>query len=86
MNFSNYLVVSFLAVILFLSTLLFNTYFFEKSDTSNKSIDVGNIFLQNSYSQEEEEEEEDDNENEDDGSNNKKKKSIFNIVAVGDWD
>ena len=86
MNFSNYLVVSFLAVILFLSTLLFNTYFSEKSDTSNKSIDVGNIFLQNSYSQEEEEDEDNDKENEDDGSNNKKKKSILNIAAVGDWD
>ena len=66
MNFSNYLVISFLAVVLFLSILLFNTYFFEKSDTSNKSIDVGNTFLQNSYSQEEEEEEEDDDNNDDD--------------------
>ena len=83
MNFSNYLIVSFLAVILFLSTLLFNTYFFEKIDTSNKSIDVSNIFLQNSYAIEEDEDDEDnDKENEDDGSNNKKKKSIFSNILI----
>jgi calcineurin-like phosphoesterase family protein len=87
LNFSNYLIVSFLAVILFLSTLSLNTYFFEKSDTSNKSIDVGNIFLQYSYAIEDDDDDEDnDKENEDERSNNKKNKSIFNIVAVGDWD
>ena len=45
------------------------------------------MFLQSSYAIEEDEDENDDNkEDEDDDSNNKKNKSIFNIVAVGDWD
>jgi hypothetical protein len=44
-------------------------------------------FFQNSYSIEEgEDDDSDDSENEDNESTNKKDRSIFNFVAVGDWD
>ena len=89
MNFSKYLIVSLLAVILFFSTLSFNPYFFEKSDTSNNESGIDHVLLQNSYAIEKDDEKNEDNDykkDEDDDSNKKKNKSIFNIVAVGDFD
>jgi Calcineurin-like phosphoesterase len=88
LNFSSYLIASLFVIVLFFSTITFNT-FFEKDGINYNRIGISAIYLQNSYSQEEEEEEEeeedDDNEKDTNGSD-KKDKSIFNIAAVGDWD
>ena len=78
--------VSLLVVIFFSSIILFNSdNYFGKNDNIYNENDFFNLkFLQNSYSIEEDEE--DDSENENKASNIKKDKSIFNIVAVGDYD
>ena len=92
MNSSNYHVVSLLVVILFSSIILSNNgNYFGTSDNIFNENDFFNLnFLQNSYSIEEEDDEDngddDGSENEDNESTNKKDKSIFNFVAVGDWD
>ena len=80
MNFSNYLVVSVLVVILFFSFILFNNNFFGKSVINNNESETSHSFLQISYAIEEDKDEDKDD------PNNKKNKSIFNIAAVGDWD
>ena len=86
MNSSNYHIVTLLIVIFFSYIILFNNgNFFIKSDDIHNKNNIDTIFVQNSYAIEED----DDNDNEDeenDFNNNKKGKSIFNIVAVGDWD
>ena len=86
LNSSNYHAVSLLVAILFSSIVLSNNgNYFGKGDNIYNENDFFNLkFLQNSYSIEEDEE--DDSENEDKESNIKKDKSIFNIVAVGDYD
>ena len=89
---SNYHVASLLVVILFSSIILSNNgNHFGTSDNIYNENDFFNLnFLQNSYSIEEEDEEDngddDGSENEDNESTNTKDKSIFNFVAVGDWD
>ena len=64
--------------------MLFNYDFFGKSGIGNNENEIDHIFLQNSFAIEEEDE--NNKEDEDNDSTNKNKKSIFNIVAVGDWD
>ena len=78
--------VSLLVVIFFSSIILFNSdnYFGKNVNIYNENDFFNLKFLQNSYSIEEDEE--DDSENENKASNIKKDKSIFNIVAVGDYD
>jgi len=78
--------VSLLVVIFFSSIILFNSdnYFGKNVNIYNENDSFNLKFLQNSYSIEEDEE--DDSENENKASNIKKDKSIFNIVAVGDYD
>ena len=86
MNYISYLTVSLLVIILCSFIILFNT-FFEKNDINYTRVGINVIYFQTSYAIEEEEyENNDDDKDEDDYSNNKKDKSIFNIVAVGDWD
>ena len=86
MNYISYLTVSLLVIILCSFIISFNT-FFEKNDINYNRIGINVIYFQTSYAIEEEEHEnDDDDKDEDDYSNNKKDKSIFNIVAVGDWD
>ena len=92
LNSSNYHAVSLLVVILFSSIVLSNNgNYFGKGDNIYNENDFFNLkFLQNSYSIEEDDDEDngddDGSENEDSESTNKKDKSIFNFVAVGDWD
>src|SRR5688500_2414182 len=69
--------------------MLLNTgnYLIKSDDIHNKNNnDI--IFVQNSYAIEVDDNEDsnNDSENEDSESTNKKDKSIFNFVAVGDWD
>ena len=86
MNYISYLTVSLLVIILCSFIILFNT-FFEQNDINYTRVGINVIYFQTSYAIEEEEyENNDDDKDEDDYSNNKKDKSIFNIVAVGDWD
>jgi Calcineurin-like phosphoesterase len=62
--------------------MLFNYDFFGKSSIDNNANEISrHTFLQTSYAIEEEDEEDEDTD-----ATNKNKKSIFNIVAVGDWD
>ncbi|HEY6588419.1 MAG TPA: metallophosphoesterase [Nitrososphaeraceae archaeon] len=83
MNYISYVTVSLLVIILCSFIISFNT-FFEKKDINYNRTGINVIYFQTSYAIEEEKHENDDDE--DDYSNNKKDKSIFNIVAVGDWD
>jgi hypothetical protein len=88
LNYISYLTVSLLVIILCSFIISFNTVF-EKNDINYNRIGINVIYFQTSYAIEEEEHEnkdDDDDKDEDDYSNNKKDKSIFNIVAVGDWD
>lgn len=89
MNFTSYLLASLFVIVLFFSTITFNT-FFDKNGINHNRIGISAIYLQNSYSQEEQEEEDDGNDGNDNekvtNGSDKKDKSIFNIVAVGDWD
>ena len=87
MNYTSYLTVSLLVSILCSFIISFNT-FFEKNDINYTRIGINVIYFQTSYAIEEEEHENDDDEDEDEDnySNNKKDKSIFNSVAVWDWD
>jgi Calcineurin-like phosphoesterase len=88
-----YCVCSIVVVILFSSILLLNNgNFFEKKDSYNNNniyskIDFFNFKLvQNSYAVEENDKDDKDDANNGDDSKDKKDKSIFNFVAVGDWD
>ena len=88
-----YCVCSIVVVILFSFILLLNNNYFEKNDNNNiyKKIVFFNFqLLQNSYAVEEdnEDDKDDDNNNDaaDDSDHKKDKSSIFNFVAVGDWD
>ena len=86
MKFNNYIVVTVLAVTLFSSFILFTNDFLKKSVVSNTNENESSYtLLQRSYAIEEEKAKDIDD-NEDDNPNNKPNKSIFNIVAVGDWD
>ena len=85
-----YYVCSLLVIILFSSIILSNNgnYFGKNVNIYNENAFFNIKFLQNSYSIEEDDDDDggDDSEKGDNDSTNKKDKSIFNIVAVGDWD
>jgi hypothetical protein len=84
------------------STMLLNSYFSEENNSNNLYNLISFNFLQNSYAietnddkdkintQDEKDDNQDSKETDDDESdsnnNNNKEKSIFNFVAVGDWD
>ena len=97
MKSRNYNLVHFL-VILILFSILCNNNFSEKGDSKNNNRYnfISLNFLQNSYAIESDEKEDDakkqdednnkDKEKEFEAENNNKGNSMFNIVAVGDWD
>ena len=74
--------------------ILYNSNFSGEGDKNNNEYDFISLnFLQNSYAIESDEKDENNNNNdsketkeEDESENTNKGKSIFNIVAVGDWD
>ena len=97
MKFSNYHLVHILIVPILFSMILYNSNFSGEGDRIIMNIDFISLnFLQNSYAIESDEKDENNNNNndsmetkedvEEDESENNKGKSIFNIVAVGDWD
>ena len=91
MNFCNYHIVSVVAIILLSFIMLFsNDNLSRKGGSIDNLNDLSPIFLQNLYAIEEKDDENNANNKDkdegDDSNNNKKDKSIFNIVAVGDWD
>ena len=96
MESRNYNLVHFL-VILILFSIICNNNFSEEGDSKNNNgyNFISLNFLQNSYAIESDGKDEKNNNNnnkdketkeEEDESENNKGKSIFNIVAVGDWD
>ena len=99
MEYRNYNLVHFL-VILILFSIICNNNFSEEGDSKNNNeyYFLSLNFLQNSYAIESDEKDEDDAKKQDEDNNNDSKetkeeesennkgKSIFNIVAVGDWD
>ena len=97
MKSRNYNLVHFL-VILILFSILCNNNFSEKGDSKNNNRYnfISLNFLQNSYAIESDEKEDDakkqdednnkDKEKEFEAENNNNGNSMFNIVAVGDWD
>ena len=93
---NNYHLVQILIVPMLFSLIFYNSNFSGEGDKNNNEFDfIGLNFLQNSYAIESDEKDENNNNNdsketkedgEEDKSENNKGKSIFNIVAVGDWD
>ena len=100
MKSSNYHLVHIFVIPILFSLVLYNSNFIGEGDKNNNEYYFISLnFLQNSYAIESDEKEgdakkqdEDNNkdketkEDEEDDSENNKGKSIFNIVAVGDWD
>ncbi|MGZ5491962.1 MAG: metallophosphoesterase [Nitrososphaeraceae archaeon] len=96
MNFSNYRLIHILIVPILFSLIFYNSNFSEGDKNNNEYYFLSLNFLQNSYAIESDEKDENNNNNndsketkeeeEEDESENNKGKSIFNIVAVGDWD
>jgi calcineurin-like phosphoesterase family protein len=95
LNFSNYRLVHNLIIPILFSLIFYNSNFSGEVDNHNKYDFISLIFLQNSYAIESDEKDENNNniysketkeDVEEDKSENTKGKSIFNIVAVGDWD
>ena len=80
--------VGFLLIILLYSCIAFNNL--SEKNNNNNRIGINQIRLQNSYAVEEDGDDDDngsqDNEKSNVNVNNNKDKTIFNIVAVGDWD
>ena len=82
------------------STMLLHSYFSQENNSNNLYNLISSHFLQNSYAIEtdddkdklkSQDQKEDDNQDskatdDDESDNNNKEKSIFNFVAVGDWD
>ena len=93
---NNYHLVQILIVPMLFSLIFYNSNFSGEGDKNNNEFDFISLnFLQNSYAIESDEKDENNNNNdsketkedgEEDKSENNKGKSIFNIVAVGDWD
>jgi calcineurin-like phosphoesterase family protein len=93
---SNYHLVHILVIPILFSLILYNNNFSGEGDKNNNEYYFLSLnFLQNSYAIESDEKDENNNNNndsketkeeEEDESENNKGKSIFNIVAVGDWD
>ena len=96
MESSNYHLVHVLVIPILFSLILYNSNFIGEEDKNNNEYYFLSLnFLQNSYAIESDEKDENNNNNndsketkeeEEDESENNKGKSIFNIVAVGDWD
>ena len=96
MESSNYHLVHILVIPILFSLILYNSNFSGEGDKNNNEYYFLSLnFLQNSYAIESDEKDENNNNNndsketkeeEEDESENNKGKSIFNIVAVGDWD
>lgn len=96
MESSNYHLVHVLVIPILFSLILYNSNFIGEGDKNNNEYYFLSLnFLQNSYAIESDEKDENNNNNndsketkeeEEDESENNKGKSIFNIVAVGDWD
>jgi Calcineurin-like phosphoesterase len=89
LNVGYFYLLSLVVAILFSSILLLenNFNYFGITDNTYNDNDYFNFnILQKSYSQEEEDDDNDDDDEKDTNGSNKKDKSIFNIVAVGDWD
>ena len=96
MKSSNYHLVHILIVPLLFSMILYKSNFNGEGDKNNNEYSFISLnFLQNSYAIESDEKDENNNNNndsketkedEEDETENNKGKSIFNIVAVGDWD
>ena len=96
MESSNYHLVHVLVIPILFSMILYNSNFIGEGDKNNNEYYFLSLnFLQNSYAIESDEKDENNNNNndsketkeeEEDESENNKGKSIFNIVAVGDWD
>ena len=95
MNFSNYRLVHNLIIPILFSLIFYNSNFSGEGDNNNEYDFISLNFLQNSYAIESDEKDENNNnidsketkeDVEEDKSENTKGKSIFNIVAVGDWD
>ena len=94
MNFSNYRLVHILIVPILFSLILYNSNFSgERDKNDNEYSFISLNFLQNSYAIESDEKDENNDNNdsketkeENDETENNNGKSIFNIVAVGDWD
>ena len=96
MKSSNYHLVHILVIPILFSLILYNSNFSGEGDKNNNEYYFLSLnFLQNSYAIESDEKDENNNNNndsketkeeEEDESENNKGKSIFNIVAVGDWD
>ena len=95
MNFSNYRLVHNLIIPILFSLIFYNSNFSGEGDNHNEYDFISLNFLQNSYAIESDEKDENNNnidsketkeDVDEDKSENTKGKSIFNIVAVGDWD
>ena len=96
MKSSNYHLVHIFVIPILFSLILYNSNFIGEGDKNNNEYYFISLnFLQNSYAIESDEKDENNNNNKDsketkedeeDESENNKGKSIFNIVAVGDWD
>ena len=96
MKSSNYHLIHILIVPILFSLIFYNSNFSGEGDKKNNEYYFLSLnFLQNSYAIESDEKDENNNNNndsketkeeEEDESENNKGKSIFNIVAVGDWD
>ena len=97
MESSNYHLVHILVIPILFSLILYNSNFSGEGDKNNNEYYFLSLnFLQNSYAIESDEKDENNNNNnndsketkeeEEDESENNNGKSIFNIVAVGDWD
>ena len=96
MESSNYHLVHIFVIPILFSLILYNSNFIGEGDKNNNEYYFLSLnFLQNSYAIESDEKDENNNNNndsketkeeEEDESENNKGKSIFNIVAVGDWD
>ena len=81
LKFISYNLGSIIIVPILFFMLFYNTNFVGDHSNNNSNLN----FLQNSYAIEENNEDEY-NEKDEDASNNNTGKSIFNFVAVGDWD
>ena len=101
MKSCNFNLTSIIIIHVLISTILLNTYFGGEDDNSNKEYNLVSLnVLQNSYAIEtttddkdkvktqDQTKDKDSKETDDEESynNNKNEKSIFNFVAVGDWD
>ena len=88
MKFCNYNLVHILILPILFSSISINSNFAGEGDNnSNNGYNSFSLnFLQNSYAIETDENDKDSKETKGDESENNEEKSVFNFVAVGDWD